>query len=148
MAKILKISDAAAMAMHSMAILAKDADKKMTTREIANILDVSEHHLSKVLQRLTKSGMVNAVRGPRGGFTLSRDPRKVTLLQIYEEFEGELGSDNCLFEHRVCNNNGCMDRLCILGDLISYVTAQVKDYLSETRLSDVIDISFKQEEIE
>jgi Rrf2 family protein len=135
MNKILKISEATSMAMHVMALLAK-AGRKMTTREMAESLTVSEHHLSKVLQRLTKSGMVHTERGPKGGFLLGRPAADITLLHIYEVFEGEFPQSGCLFDRVVCK-----DEHCILGGLVHFVTREVREYLTGTRLSDVTGVN-------
>ena len=54
MNSILKISEAASIAIHAMFILASTPDKLFSNKEIATMLDVSENHLAKVLQRLAK----------------------------------------------------------------------------------------------
>jgi Rrf2 family protein len=143
MSKVFNISEATSMAIHAMALLAKREGKKMTTKEIAIALEVSEHHLSKVLQRLNKTGLVKAVRGPRGGFVLDKDPGQVTLLEIYEEFEGPIDNSKCLFEQEVCR-----DENCVLGGLIAHLTGHVKDYLAGTKLSDLKKVRLGKEELE
>ena len=128
----LKISEAASLALHTMIFLSENTDKLVSTKEIASTLKVSEAHLSKVLQRLTKVGMVNALRGPRGGFKLGKEKNDVSLLDIYEAIEGSLGDARCLFTTPVCSGEDC-----ILGDLLSSVNSQVRQYFSSTSLSDL-----------
>jgi len=130
---MLKISEAASMGMHAMVLLAKNADRVVSTGEIAKTLEVSEAHLSKVLQRLGRGGLVKSVRGPKGGFLPGRPPGQITLLQVYESIEGPLTTRTCLFDRPVCNGDGC-----ILGDLLGAVNSEVKRYLGETKLSELV----------
>jgi Rrf2 family protein len=135
MTNILKISEAASLALHSTVLLAANPDKLISTREIAAMLHVSEAHLSKVLQRLTRTGIVRAIRGPRGGFRLVKPANETTLLDVYESIEGTLTPSKCLFESPICEGDAC-----ILGGLLETVDRQFRDYLTETKLDDLTSI--------
>jgi Rrf2 family protein len=135
MASMLKISEAASLALHSTVLLAANPDELISTREIAATLHVSEAHLSKVLQRLARAGIVRAIRGPKGGFRLVRPARETTLLDVYESIEGTLIPSKCLFESPICQGDAC-----ILGGLLETVDRQVRDYLSKTKLDDLTSI--------
>jgi Rrf2 family protein len=133
MSGVFKISEAALLALHAMAFIADHLDRMVTTKEIATCHNASEAHLSKVMQRLVKAGMVKSVRGPGGGFVLEKKASDIALLDIYELFEGKLSNDNCLFSTPVC---GGID--CIFGNLISELNSITKKYLEKTKLSDTI----------
>jgi len=60
---ILKISDAASLAIHTMVLLATHPDETFSIPEIAAILKASQAHLAKVAQRLAKAGLVSAREG-------------------------------------------------------------------------------------
>jgi Rrf2 family protein len=139
MDNILKISEAASLAMHACTYLAKQNGVKASTKEIAQVLGASEHHLAKVMQRLAKAGLVIPARGPKGGFTLARAPRKISLLNIYEAIEGDFGASNCLLSSKVCKGDKC-----ILGGLLKTLNSEVLNYLKGTRLSE-IDNVYSQE---
>ncbi|MDD3435728.1 MAG: Rrf2 family transcriptional regulator [Candidatus Gastranaerophilales bacterium] len=129
---MLKISDAASIALHSMIILVKKGDKLTSVKEIAAELNISANHLSKVLQRLTKAGFVESIKGFNGGFRIKANPQILTFLQIYELFDGKLKDSSCLL-----SNNKCGDK-CIFSDLISSINRQVKEKFESTKLSDFI----------
>lgn len=130
-ASMLKISDAASLALHTMVLLASQHDRLVSNKEIASVLKVSEAHLSKVLQRLAKIGLVHSIRGPHGGFSLGHPGERITLLQVYEAIEGPLPvSCNCLFDRQVCCRNHC-----ILGNLLGNINIQIRDYLHKTTLA-------------
>ncbi len=128
MSNILKISEAASLALHVAVILAANPDKLIPTKEFASMLEASEAHLSKVLQRLDRAGIVNSTRGPKGGFKLDKPGDEITLLDVYEAIDGELSPSNCLLNKNLCNGN------CIMGDLVGKLNMLVKDYLSTTKL--------------
>ena len=135
MSNVLRISDAASLGLHAMVLLAVDWQKEISTRQIASKLQVSEAHLSKVLQRLGKVGLVTSSRGPRGGFALARKAEEITLLDVYEAIDGPLVPNNCLLGTRICGGERC-----ILGDLLETVDSQVREYLATTRLHELTSI--------
>jgi Rrf2 family protein len=132
---MLKISEAASMGLHIMALLAADPEKLLCVREAASCLEVSEAHLAKVMQRLAKAGLVESIRGPRGGFLLAQAPKDITLLDVYEAIEGPVVVRNCLFSTRLCDGERC-----IFGGMLSSVDMQVKQYLAETKLSQITEV--------
>ena len=135
MQNILRVSEAASLAIHTTVLLAATPDHLTTTKEIAQILHVSEAHLSKVLQRLSRAGLVRPIRGPRGGFMLAKLATKVMLQEVYEAIEGPLPPSNCLMGERICDGRGC-----ILGGLLESTNRKVREYLSTTRLSQLTTI--------
>jgi Rrf2 family protein len=131
MSGFMKISEAASLALHSMAFIAGN-EGPLRVSEISRHLGASEFHLSKVLQRLGRSSLVNSTRGPRGGFTLVRKSSDISLLEVYEAIEGPLGDNQCLFDQRSCANG-----MCILGTVLTDVSEQIHDYLKGTTLSEI-----------
>ncbi len=135
MSSILKISDAATLALHAMVYLAANTDRLVSTGEIAGVIKVSENHLSKVLQRLHRAGLVKSIRGPKGGFALEKPSDEVMLLEIFEVIEGQLTDSNCLLAIQICDG-----KKCIMGGLLDSINKQVKNHLSGTNLTELIDI--------
>jgi len=135
MPKLVHISEAAALAFHSMALLASRPKRVFSVREIAAIMNGSEAHLSKVLQRLARVGLVKSNRGPKGGFLLGKREDRITLLDIYEAIEGPLVSSKCLFDKPICNGDQC-----IFGDLLKITSARYRAYLEGMKLSQLTDV--------
>lgn len=128
----LRISEAASLAMHALGYLAKRESGPVTSREIASCFEISEAHLSKVMQRLVKVELLRSVRGPRGGFTLNRDPESVTLLEIFEAIEGRFEPRQCLLSSSICDGDNC-----ILGKIVVEANTMLRTRLEETTLDDV-----------
>jgi Rrf2 family protein len=134
MTKVLRISEAASLAIHTMVVLATDPTALTTTRKIAESLNVSEAHLSKVLQRLSREGLVRTVRGPSGGAQLAKPAKEITLLKIYEVIEGPLDDNGCLLEDSTCNRESC-----IFGSVVSSVGRQIRDYMAKTTIHQLVE---------
>jgi len=140
MHNILRISDAASLALHTAVLLATTPDRLTTTKEIAQTLKVSEAHLSKVLQRLSRAGLARPIRGPRGGFMLTRNANRISLQEVYEAVEGPLPPSNCLLGDPICDQRGC-----ILGGLLESTNRRVREYLCTTRLSQLTSVYDRKE---
>jgi Rrf2 family protein len=84
------------------------------------------------MQRLVKVGLLRSVRGPRGGFTLAREPAEVTLLEVYEAIEGPVERATCVFGLPTCDGSNC-----ILGCVLVEANQALLDHLSRTRLTDI-----------
>ena len=132
MNKLLNISEGASMALHAAILMASEPDRTFSTSEIAVIHDMSEAHLSKVMQRLVHADIVTSTRGPGGGFRLAKKPDEISLLEVFEAVEGPLRPRNCLFDRKVCGDCGC-----IMGDLLEDINWMVEDYLMRTYLTDM-----------
>lgn len=130
MAELVRMSEATAIGMHAMLLLA-EAGEPLPAAATAGNLAVSQAHLSKVLQTLARAGFLDARRGPNGGYVLAKSEDKIRLLDIYEALEGPLRKDGCLFAKPVCRRSRCA-----LGDVVSGVRRQVFEYLRDTTLAD------------
>lgn len=132
MARALNISEAGAMALHTMVLLAGSPEEPLTARAISERLLRSEAHLAKVLQRLARAGFVTSTRGPAGGFVLARPAHEIVMLDVYESIEGQLGGTNCTWTPPVCDG-----KTCVFGQLVVEVNNLVRDYLGSIRLSEL-----------
>jgi len=144
----LKISDASLMAMHAMGLLALEPRNPLSARSIAPCFRVSEAHLSKVLQRLAKVGLLRSVRGPKGGFSLAVDPRKTTLMEVFAAIEGPVEAGGCPFDVPRCDGTSC-----VLSNVMVRANQLLLDHLSGTSLREIgkvfldgrIKLPFKEE---
>lgn len=68
-------------------------------KEIVEKHDIPKTYLEQIFNRLVKTGIVQSVRGNRGGYELAEDPASITVLQVLEHLEGEIqiSQDRCLY---------------------------------------------------
>lgn len=130
MADLLKFSDAVNLGFHAMIQLTVHGE--LPLRQIAESLEVSEAHLSKVLQSLRKRGLVDASRGPSGGYRLARDPAEIALADVFVALEGPIVAKKCLFKRPVC-----AAQCCGLGAFVGQLGEKLKSYLEKTTLAQV-----------
>lgn len=131
MQSVLKISEAASIGLHAMTYIAFHSNEPATTKDIANNFEVSVNHLSKVLQRLVKADLLKSIKGPLGGFELTKKCEDITFLEIYEAIDGKINTGCCLFGKTVCNSSEC-----IMGDFLNKTNKNVKEFFGNKRLSD------------
>ena len=128
----IRVSEAASLALHASAIIAGRGGGPVPTEGIASVLGASEAHLSKVLQRLSRAGLVVGKPGPGGGFTLTKPARKITLQEIYEAIEGPIGFERCLFELPICEPSECP-----LSCMLAKVSRDIQKELGKTTLAEL-----------
>jgi len=132
MSKIISLSEAASIAVHSMVLIAS-AKESLNVIRISERTGASRHHAAKILQRLVKEGFLNSNRGPSGGFMLRIPADNITLLMVYEAIEGKLEEGRCPVESPVCPF-----QKCLMNNIVNKMTQEFKHYMSSQTLSDFI----------
>lgn len=84
----------------------EDPGDKAGMKEIANHIHASEHTVGKILQTLARHGLINSVKGPSGGFFISKAQKDQPISNIIESIEGDqvfkgcgLGLSKCSASH-------------------------------------------------
>ena len=108
MTQLINISEAVSIAYHGIAVIADNTPERMNISTISDILKVSQPHLAKVFQILTKHGVLDSSRGPKGGFLLRKDPKDVTFLMVYEIIEAKIEISECPLGRAHCPLNDCI----------------------------------------
>lgn len=68
----------------------------LTIKEIAERQRISLSYLEQILHRLGKAGIIESVRGPHGGYELSRRPADLTIGDVVRALEGPIALSHCL----------------------------------------------------
>lgn len=103
-------------------------------KTIAEAEDVPPNYLAKVLQRLARSGLLESVRGPGGGFRLKVPLDSVTLDQVRSLFEGPWTERICVLGRKKCGD----DNPCAAHPQFKPVAEQMYSYLTDTTIADLI----------
>ena len=74
-------------------------------RVISADLDMSAHFLTKILQQLTKAGIMKSFKGPKGGVALARPAAGIRLMELVEAIDGPQ-----LFQECMLGLPGCGER--------------------------------------
>ena len=124
------IPESVSLAFHAMAILASDPSDGRLSIARLRVGKTSLDHLSKVLQRLVRAGLVTSRRGARGGFLLARPAGEITLLDIWVALEGAVGYASCPL-----HEDGCPVGSCVFGNLIEDSNRGIERYFADTTLA-------------
>ncbi|MCH8494118.1 MAG: Rrf2 family transcriptional regulator [Balneolales bacterium] len=77
--------------------VAKKSDSSyVSIREMSDDLNISFHFLTKILQKLTAAGLMNSHKGPKGGISLTREARLISLKEVILAIDGDTVFTECI----------------------------------------------------
>jgi len=130
----MKLSTRSRYGLRLMLVLARNYGKGNTfLKEIAREEDISEKYLSLIIIPLKGVGLVNSVRGRRGGYTLARDPAQITLKDIVDVLEGDCLVD-CLKDPKSCSRVST----CASHDIWAMLGGKISETLSGITLEQLV----------
>ena len=139
MLKISKKTDYALMALqHIASVQFGDTapGRVVNTKEIAEEYNIPLELLAKVLQALSKSGMIESHNGPKGGYLLARSAGQITIAQILDSFECPLGITDWSHE---TEGEFCMQRVhCKIRSTLLKVQDSIYQLLNNMTLQDML----------
>jgi Rrf2 family protein len=108
----------------------------VSAKEIAECYHISYELLSKVLQRLTKAGLILSHQGVHGGYALARSPDEVRVSAIINAIEGSIPMiARCMSEGP--ESCGVFD-LCTIKSPLSKVQANIERAFSSMTLQEIV----------
>jgi Rrf2 family protein len=120
-------------ALRAVVHLAAEVPAPRTTDQIAEATRVPKAYLSKVLQGLSRAGVVHSQRGIGGGMTLTKAPADLTILEVVNAVEPLGRIRECplgLAAHGV--------RLCPLHKRLDNALATVEAAFAQTTLAEIL----------
>ena len=81
-------------ALHCCVVLTTSSAPVPAAR-LAELHDVSGSYLAKQLQALSRAGLIHSTQGKSGGYTLTRDPGAVSMLDVIEAVDGPEPAFSC-----------------------------------------------------
>jgi Rrf2 family protein len=82
--------------------------ERFATSAIAREQNIPPSFLAKIISQLSIAGLLHTSRGARGGVSLARDPKDITLLEVVEAIDGPIQLNECLGEDGSCMfENNC-----------------------------------------
>jgi len=83
------------------------ADQKAATSQIAEDQDIPLSFLAKIIAQLSVAGLLQTMRGARGGVSLARDPDEISLLEVVEAIDGPIQLNECVNGAHKCTMENC-----------------------------------------
>lgn len=119
---------------------AHGSGKRFQAKEVCEKAGIPESFTRKVFQALTQGGFLQAVRGPGGGYQLSRPARDITLLDVIKAVEGEDTFNHCVLGFPTCGEA----HPCPLHETWSEAKKQLLDQLEMRTLQDLADSTVRK----
>lgn len=96
-------------ALQAVVYLAKKPEGERTSiKEISSTLKIPHHFIGKILQDLAYKGLLTSLKGPTGGFGLSRSAKNISLFNIVEAIDGTSLVNSCVMGFPDCGGkNPC-----------------------------------------
>lgn len=123
--------------MFGMLYLAEiDGPRVVPLSEISEAKDIPEKFLAKIFQLLSKSGIIRSHRGVRGGFTLSKDPRKITLREVLETIQGPYHLMRCTQDKEACIKDA--SEYCAIREVLVMAEKRLVSVFEGVTLADLV----------
>lgn len=77
--------------------------ERSATSMIAKEQNIPPSFLAKIISQLSIAGLLHTSRGARGGVTLAREPKDITLLEVVEAIDGPIQLNECVGNEGACS---------------------------------------------
>lgn len=109
--------------------LAAVAPQPLNQQEIATAFSFSKAHLAKVMQQLRRAGLVESIRGPTGGFMLTRSPAEITMLEVHAAVQRVGPANSCVLGKPRCGQSCCQ-----FGAILERMERELTELMAKTNL--------------
>jgi Rrf2 family protein len=121
-------------AIKSLLYFTKDTAKVVSVNELVKKLNMHRAFLRKILQALSKEGILRSLKGNGGGFMLNIKPDKIRVIDIVSIFRDDADIFSCLFEKDICPQPGS----CLLMQEIKKTEAQLNRALRQLTIGKLL----------
>ena len=111
------------------------AESAQSAKDIAEAYHIPPQLLAKILQTLTRAGLLVSHAGTHGGYALARPASEVTAFEVIRAIDGPLFITSCITIHGACD----LDSHCTIKEPLRKVNDSIKDLLSGIRIADLIE---------
>lgn len=108
-------------------------EEYISIKKISKKLDISFHFLTKILQQLTASNLLESLQGPKGGVRLAQPAGEISLRDIVVAIDGDDLLTSCVLGLPGCGK----EKPCPLHDMWQNTRHQIKTMLETTSLIEV-----------
>ncbi len=104
MLRLTKKADYSLIALRHFASRQRETGGAVSAKEVADTCGIPLPVLSKLLQKLGKSGFLVSEYGTNGGYRLAREPRLISALQVIRAIDGPIVLANCFTADAHCHH--------------------------------------------
>lgn len=145
----MKLTTKGRYAVTAMLDLSLHNDKgPVSLAEISERQTISLSYLEQLFSKLRKQGLVNSMRGPGGGYSLSRTPDEITISSIIMAVDENLDVTNCGNANAGCHEQ---NKRCLTHNLWMDLSNRIQTFLDDISLQelmsrrDVLEVATRQD---
>lgn len=137
MLRLTKKADYGLMALKYLAeqTHASAAPVAQSAKEIAEAYHIPPQLLAKILQTLTRAGILVSTAGTNGGYALARPAVDINAFEVIRAIDGPLFITSCITIHGTCDLHGT----CTIKEPLRKVNDSIKDMLSGLSIADLVE---------
>ena len=129
------LSSACIYGLRASVYLASTSNESYTSiTQISDDLGISRHFLTKILQQLTQAGLMESMKGPKGGVRLTDSPEKIYILEIVAAIDGMDLLTECVLGLPGCG----IEKPCPFHEKWADTRDEIRKMLSETSLDNLV----------
>ena len=133
------LTKASEYALLSIIIIAKNKEPKPVDI-LSDSLNIPKSFLAKVLQALTREGILVSFKGAKGGFTLLKDPKDISILDIISAVEAKSANVfECSNSLRNCPGGEDKASICAIWPYLNKLQIKVDELLGKITLQELIN---------
>ena len=140
MLKLTKKADYGLIALKHLAVNRRGGSA--SAKEIAECYGIPVPLLSKILQKLTRTGFLRSEHGTNGGYRLARNASQITALEVIRSIDGPIILTTCFTQHGQCEQSG----KCTVREPLRRVHEGILQLLAGITISDMCDESEEVQE--
>ena len=107
---------------------------RAATSTVAKEQNIPPSFLAKIISQLSIAGLLHTSRGARGGVTLARDPKDISLLEVVEAIDGPIQLNECVGNEGTC----AFDESSPIKPVWSDAQEELVSRLKSTNFADMI----------
>lgn len=131
---MLRLTKRSEYGLMALAMMAQAGQSYCSVRTIVEELKVPRRLLAEVLKELSRARLVEAVRGPGGGYRLTMDPEQLSLESVVEILEGPVKVSDC------ADGGDCdYSPSCTIQSGIHRVADRIKSVLADYTLAELVE---------
>ncbi len=120
-----------------MCVAPKEKGERFQAKDICEKAGIPEPYTRKIFQALVQAGFLQAVRGPGGGYELTKHPGQISLHDVIRSVDGEDTFNGCVMGLPDCGG----DSPCPLHDVWEEALGHLLSRLKSVTLLDLVEIS-------
>lgn len=133
---MLKLTKKADYGLMALKYLAEHPESPaLSAKDVADAYGIPAQLLAKILQRLTKTGLLKSHAGINGGYALARDPRQISAFEVILSIDGPFFITSCTKGEKSCD----LRTNCTIKEPLARVNETIAGVLKSISIQDLTE---------